>query len=102
MFSHYHYFDELVEKMLRGDYDQHMREAWVWIHGRFVPYPFQNNIHRLPPDVFLDCVMGIIEARGQHQAGQLRRRGSHPCSERASPSTSCGRTTSRCGPIRSR
>ncbi len=73
MFSHYSYFDELVEKMLRGDYDQHMREAWVWIYGRFVPYPFQNNIHRLPPDVFLDCVMGIIESREQRQAGQLRR-----------------------------
>ena len=73
MFSHYTYFDELVEKMLRGDYDQHMREAWVWIHGRFVPYPFQNNIHRLPPDVFLDCVMGIIESQRQRQAGQLRR-----------------------------
>jgi protoporphyrinogen oxidase len=63
MFSHYHYFDDLVEKMLRGDYDQHMREAWVWIHGRFVPYPFQNNIHRLPPDAFLDCFLGIIEAQ---------------------------------------
>jgi UDP-galactopyranose mutase len=63
MFSHYHYFDDLVEKMLRGDYDEHMREAWVWVHGRFVPYPFQNNIHRLPPDVFLDCLMGIIESR---------------------------------------
>jgi protoporphyrinogen oxidase len=49
--------------MLCGDYDEHMREAWVWIHGRYVPYPFQNNIHRLPSDVFLDCVMGIIEAR---------------------------------------
>lgn len=63
MFSHYRYFDDLVEKMLRGDYDQHMREAWVWIHDRFVPYPFQNNIHRLPPDVFLECIMGIIEAQ---------------------------------------
>lgn len=63
MFSHYTYFDELVEKMLRGDYDEHMREAWVWLHERFVPYPFQNNIHRLPPDVFLQCVMGIIEAQ---------------------------------------
>ena len=63
MFSHYHYFDDLVEKMLRGDYDEHMREAWVWIYGRFVPYPFQNNIHRLPPDVFIDCMMGIIESR---------------------------------------
>src|SRR5262245_39925193 len=63
MFSHYSYFDDLVEKMLRGDYDQHMREAWVWIHGRFVPYPFQNNIHRLPPEAFVDCYMGIVEAQ---------------------------------------
>jgi protoporphyrinogen oxidase len=65
MFSHYTYFDDLVEKMLHGDYDEHMREAWVWIHGRFVPYPFQNNIHRLPPDVYVDCVMGVIEAQRQ-------------------------------------
>ena len=70
MFSHYGYFDDLVEKMLRDDYDEHMREAWVWLHGRFVPYPFQNNIHRLPPDVFLQCVMGIIDA----QRSELPRR----------------------------
>jgi protoporphyrinogen oxidase len=63
MFSHYNYFDDLVENMLRGDYDQHMREAWVWLHGRFVPYPFQNNIHRLPRDAFLECVLGVIEAQ---------------------------------------
>ena len=65
MFSHYTYFDDLVEKMLRGDYDQHMREAWVWLHDRFVPYPFQNNVHRLPHQAFLDCIMGIIEAQRQ-------------------------------------
>jgi protoporphyrinogen oxidase len=63
MFSHYTYFDDLVEKMLRGDYDQHMREAWVWLHDRFVPYPFQNNVHRLPHQAFLECIMGIIEAQ---------------------------------------
>lgn len=63
MFSHYTYFDDLVEKMLRGDYDQHMREAWVWISDRFVPYPFQNNIHRLPPEMFIECLMGVIEAQ---------------------------------------
>ena len=63
MFSHYSYFDDLVDKMLRGDFDEHMREAWVWLHGRFVPYPFQNNIHRLPPDVFMECIMGIIDAQ---------------------------------------
>ncbi len=63
MFSHYGYFDDLVDKMLRDDFDEHMREAWVWLHGRFVPYPFQNNIHRLPPDVFMECIMGIIDAQ---------------------------------------
>ena len=74
----------------RGDYDQHMREAWVWMHGRFVPYPFQNNIHRLPPDVFLECIMGIIEAQTPSlPRDELRRSGSPPCSARASPSTSC-------------
>lgn len=62
MFSHYPYFDELVETMLHGDYDEHRRKAWVWLRGQAVPYPFQNNIHRLPPDLFLDCLMGIIEA----------------------------------------
>jgi len=63
MFSHYTYFDELVEKLLDGDYDEHMREAWVWLHDRFVPYPFQNNVHRLPGEAFLDCVMGIVDAQ---------------------------------------
>ncbi|MEO6123072.1 MAG: FAD-dependent oxidoreductase [Ilumatobacteraceae bacterium] len=63
MFSHYPYFDDLVEKTLRTDYDEHLREAWVWLHNRFVPYPFQNNIHRLPAEVFMECIMGIIEAQ---------------------------------------
>lgn len=63
MFSHYDYFDSLVEKMLDGDYDEHMREAWIWLHDRFVPYPLQNNIHRLPKDAFVDCLMGVIEAQ---------------------------------------
>src|ERR1700722_17461246 len=69
MFSHYDYFDTLVEEMLQGDYDEHMREAWVWMNDRFIPYPFQNNIHRLPKEQFLDCLLGIIDA----QRGPLTR-----------------------------
>src|SRR5262249_19370911 len=63
MFSHYEYFDHLVDDMLRGDYDEPMREAWVWIYDRFVPYPFQNNIHRLPESVFKECFTGIVRAQ---------------------------------------
>jgi len=54
MFSHYNYFDDLVEKMLRGDYDQHLREAWYGcsiaschIRSRTNPPPAPKDIHEL-------------------------------------------------------
>lgn len=50
-FSHYRYYDEVLDRALGDAWLWHDRESWVWIRGRFVPYPFQLNIHRLdPPD----------------------------------------------------
>jgi len=50
-FSHYWYYDALLDRALGTAWLHHERESWVWIKGRFVPYPFQYNIHRLdPPD----------------------------------------------------
>src|SRR5271168_4582876 len=46
-FSHYRYFDELMKQALGEHWLHHQRESWVWIDGRFVPYPFQNNIRHL-------------------------------------------------------
>ncbi len=46
-FSHYRYYDDVLDRALGADWLWHERESWVWIKGRFVPYPFQNNIHRL-------------------------------------------------------
>ena len=63
MFSHYKYFDDLVDKLLGTNYTEIVREAWVWMMDRFVPYPFQNNIRYLPPDVVLECLMGLVEAQ---------------------------------------
>lgn len=57
--SHYPYFDNMFETVMRGEYFTHQRESWVWIAGRFVPYPFQNNIHRLPPKVMRECLAGL-------------------------------------------
>ncbi|HJQ82692.1 MAG TPA: FAD-dependent oxidoreductase [Candidatus Binatia bacterium] len=51
-FSHYAYYDALCDRALGDAWLHHERESWVWIKGRFVPYPFQYNIHRLDPD---DC-----------------------------------------------
>lgn len=61
-FSHYHYFDNLMEKALgKEGWLDHQRESWVWIKNRFVPYPFQNNIKYLPKESMWKCLEGIIQ-----------------------------------------
>src|SRR3982751_4116787 len=65
LFSHYEYFDRLFDKLLRNEYQELMRESWVWMCDRFLPYPFQNNIKYLPREVVLECLMGLIEAQKQ-------------------------------------
>ncbi len=57
--SHYPYFDEVFKRVMQGEYLSHEREAWVWIYDRFIPYPFQNNIHRLPKDAYAECLSGL-------------------------------------------
>lgn len=46
-FSHYSYYDAVLDRALKEGWLWHERESWVWLKERFVPYPFQNNIHRL-------------------------------------------------------
>jgi protoporphyrinogen oxidase len=69
-FSHYDYFDELMDDLLGADgWLYHERESWIWIRGRFVPYPFQLNLHRLPDADRDRCVRGLITAaRGSADA----------------------------------
>jgi len=63
LFSHYKYFDQLFDTLMGNEYQELVREAWVWMCGRFLPYPFQNNIRHLPKEVVLECVLGLIEAQ---------------------------------------
>ena len=61
-FSHYKYFDDLMMKALGEEgWLSHQRESWVWIKDRFVPYPFQNNIGKLPKEDVWKCLQGIIK-----------------------------------------
>lgn len=60
LFSHYRYFDALMNTALGDAWIEHQREAWVWMRERWVPYPFQNNIWRLPPDDLLRCLVGLV------------------------------------------
>jgi protoporphyrinogen oxidase len=63
LFSHYEYFDRLFDKLLGDEYQLLLRESWVWMCDRFLPYPFQNNIKYLPREIVLECLMGLIEAQ---------------------------------------
>jgi len=162
IFSHYQYFDELVGAAVGGDgadaWNTLQRVSYVWIRGRWVAYPFQNNINALPPEdqararVTLDgrsdaasrmssaaslpvaehiqrashvhrehentaCLREILSsvgARRRWRASRAWRRRASPTRSRrasrpaltngscaswapASPTCSCGPTTSRCG-----
>lgn len=60
-FSHYETFDDYMDRALGADgWLRHQRESWIWIRGRFVPYPFQYNLHRLPAEERWECVRGLL------------------------------------------
>jgi len=60
-FSHYEFFDDAMLDFLGKDgWLQHERESWVWMRNRFIPYPLQNNVHRLPPEDLDKCLQGLI------------------------------------------
>jgi protoporphyrinogen oxidase len=62
-FSHYDTFDRYMELALgKNGWLTHTRESWVWVRQRWVPYPFQNNLHRLDPEDRWETVKGLIEA----------------------------------------
>src|SRR5687767_11302012 len=63
MFSHYEYYDRLVDKLMGEAFTTLVREAWVWMEDRFIPYPFQNNIGGLEPQTVYECLTGAIKAR---------------------------------------
>lgn len=67
-FSHYEYFDRAMDEFLGPDgWNELRRESWIWFDDQFVPYPLQNNLHRLAPatrDAFLSDLEQASTARG--------------------------------------
>lgn len=66
IFSHYAYFDDVMAYSTPDDqWLSHMRESWVFVENSWVPYPFQNNIHRLPAKNKAECLEGIVDVYRQ-------------------------------------
>jgi protoporphyrinogen oxidase len=68
LFSHYPYFDAAMNTALGDAWVEHVREAWVWMRERWIPYPFQNNIWRLPEEELRACVAGLETIQRQASA----------------------------------
>jgi protoporphyrinogen oxidase len=43
----------------------HERESWIWMRSRFIPYPLQYNIGRLPEKEMVECLAGLINCRNE-------------------------------------
>lgn len=70
-FSHYPLFDQAMHQVIPAEeWLHHQRESWVWIHNRFVPYPFQNNIRYLPREALWSCLKGLLQQSNRTSAGK--------------------------------
>ena len=67
IFSHYQYFDDLLDKALGGPesdaWNVHQRVSYVWLKNRWVAYPFQNNISALDKEDQIRCLSGVVDAK---------------------------------------
>ena len=62
IFSHYPYFDKLIDTTLGKEVHVRIRESWIVKDGGWVPYPFQSNLRYLPKDVQVRCLVGAAKA----------------------------------------
>ena len=64
VFSHFGVFDALVAEAMGDELFRHERSSYVRFDGRWVPYPFQNNLRYLPEEVTAECLEGLAQAPG--------------------------------------
>jgi protoporphyrinogen oxidase len=63
-FSHYDYFDHVMNTVIpEKGWISHERESWIWMRNRFIPYPLQYNIGKLPEKEMLECLAGLFNCR---------------------------------------
>lgn len=57
------YTRKLAGRLLAGRLRNIERNAAVFVNGRYLPFPFQANLHNLTGDVLLECLEGFVRAR---------------------------------------
>jgi protoporphyrinogen oxidase len=59
---------QMVGELLPGEMVPVARRARIFSHGVLTRYPYQANLHGLPPEVIKECLLGVIEAK-THPSG---------------------------------
>ena len=54
---------QMVDELLPGQMVSIARRARIFSHGVLTRYPYQANLHGLPPDVIKECLLGVMEAK---------------------------------------
>jgi protoporphyrinogen oxidase len=72
VFSHFGEFDAMLEEVLGSDVYEHERISYIRFGECWVPYPFQNNLRYLEPELVLECLLGLIEAPGGNTEEDFR------------------------------
>ena len=52
----------MVDELLPDQMDTVARRARIFSQGRLTRYPYQANLHGLPPDIIKECLVGVVEA----------------------------------------
>ncbi len=66
-----HLRDERVKALVAGllpdALARHDRRALIFSKGVYTAYPFQANLHGLPPDIVMECVASFVEALARRE-----------------------------------
>jgi protoporphyrinogen oxidase len=62
----------LIERSAEGQMVQVQRRAKVYAAGRLIHYPFQANVHELPPEVAYECLLGYVRSLMERRAEEPR------------------------------
>ena len=53
------YAMNLIRELLGDNIIEQRRSAWVYSHGVYTKYPFQNHLYGLPKEVIEECITGF-------------------------------------------
>jgi len=58
------YFHNLIKEVVGFEnLNDISRKSFIYSHNTFTPYPYQINLHGLPPEVIADCIEGFVQRK---------------------------------------